>query len=256
MRIDIITIFPEYFRPLDVSLLGRARRRGLVDVEVHDLRSCTFDAHRTVDDVPYGGGPGMVMRPDPWGEALDALLTGRPDGSDGGPRLILPTPSGRPFNQALASRWAAEPWLIFGCGRYEGIDARVAEDAADRMPVEEISIGDYVLAGGEVAVLVMLEALTRLLPGVVGNPGSVADDSFGVDGVTGRLEGPVYTRPALWRGRAVPEVLRSGNHRAIARWRAEQADRRTAQRRPELLRADPRPDEVAPTERGYGTVES
>lgn len=256
MRIDIITIFPAYFGPLDVSLLGRARQRGLVDIEVHDLRSWTSDVHHTVDDVPFGGGPGMVMRPEPWGEALDALLAGEPRRRAERPRLILPTPSGRTFDQALASRWAAERWLIFGCGRYEGIDARVAEDAADRMPVEEVSVGDYVLAGGEAAVLVMLEAVTRLLPGVVGNPASVAEDSFGADGQAGYLEGPVYTRPAQWRGRAVPEVLRSGNHLAIARWRADQAARRTAQRRPEFPAADPRRTETTPVERGYGTVES
>lgn len=260
MRVDIITIFPEYFGPLEVSLLGRARRRGLVDIEVHDLRSWTSDAHRTVDDVAFGGGPGMVMRPQPWGDALDALLA-HPPGDGRGPRLILPTPSGRPFHQALAARWAKEDWLIFGCGRYEGIDARVAEHAAERMAVEEVSVGDYVLAGGEVAVLAMLEAVTRLLPGVVGNPESVADDSFGADGSAGWLEGPVYTRPAVWRGRAVPDVLRSGNHQAIARWRAEQGARRTAQRRPELRQSDgpgtgPARTEAAPIERGYGTVES
>lgn len=241
MRVDIITIFPEYFGPLDVSLLGKARQTGLVDITVRDLRVFTSDVHRTVDDVPFGGGPGMVMRPEPWGAALDAVLDAVLHAGWSGPatpappRLVLPTPSGRPFNQAVAARWSAEPWLVFGCGRYEGIDERVAQDAADRMPVEAVSLGDYVLAGGEVAVLAMLEAVTRLLPGVVGNPESVADDSFAPDGMAELIEGPVYTRPAVWRGRAVPDVLRSGNHQAIARWRAEQARRRTEQRRPELL---------------------
>lgn len=241
MRVDIITIFPEYFGPLDVSLLGKARQTGLVDITVRDLRVFTSDVHRTVDDVPFGGGPGMVMRPEPWGAALDAVLDAVLHAGCSGsatpapPRLVLPTPSGRPFNQAVAARWSAEPWLVFGCGRYEGIDERVAQDAADRMPVEAVSLGDYVLAGGEVAVLAMLEAVTRLLPGVVGNPESVADDSFAPAGMADLVEGPVYTRPAVWRGRAVPDVLRSGNHQAIARWRAEQARRRTEQRRPELL---------------------
>lgn len=244
MRADIITIFPEYFGPLDVSLLGKARSGGLVDLRVHDLRAWTTDAHRTVDDVPFGGGPGMVMRPEPWGRALDAILADPPEDAPApGPRLILPTPSGRLFTQEVAARWAAERWLVFGCGRYEGIDARVAEDAAAMMPVEEVSLGDYVLAGGEVAVLVMLEAVTRLLPGVVGNPASVTDDSFAPDRRAGALEGPVYTRPACWRGREVPAVLRSGNHQAIAQWRAGQARRRTAQRRPDLLGPEiPRPD--------------
>jgi tRNA (guanine37-N1)-methyltransferase len=232
MRVDIITIFPEYFSPLDVSLLGKARRRGLVDIQIHDLRAWTTDVHRTVDDTPFGGGPGMVMRPEPWGEALDALAA---RSAPHQPRLIVPTPSGRPFTQTLAMRWSAEPWLIFGCGRYEGIDARVAQEAAAQMEVEEVSVGDYVLAGGEVAVLVVLEAVIRLLPGVVGNAESITEDSFSVGEMAGLLEGPVYTRPAVWRGRAVPDVLRSGNHQAIARWRAEQARRRTAERRPELL---------------------
>lgn len=227
MRLDIITIFPEYFAPLDVSLLGKARRRGVVDVRLHDLREWAHDRHRTVDDTPYGGGPGMVMKPEPWGEALDAV----------GPasRLIVPTPSGRPFGQELAAAYAAEPWLVFACGRYEGIDARVIDEARERMPVDEVSIGDYVLAGGESAVLVIVEAVTRLLPGVLGNADSAGDDSFAPGSMRFLLEGPVYTKPASWRGRDVPEVLLSGDHGAIARWRRDQALRRTAVTRPELI---------------------
>lgn len=239
MRLDIISIFPEYFAPLDVSLLGKARRRGLVDVRVHDLRQWTYDRHRTVDDTPYGGGPGMVMKPDPWGDALDAIAPPPAPGSplpEGAlPRLIVPTPSGRPFTQALAMELAAEPWLVFACGRYEGIDSRVVEEARTRMRVDEVSIGDYVLAGGEAAVLVMAEAISRLLPGVLGNADSVTDDSFAPGSMETLLEGPVYTKPPTWRDRAVPEILLSGNHGAIARWRRDQALRRTVANRPELV---------------------
>jgi tRNA (guanine37-N1)-methyltransferase len=234
MRLDIVTIFPEYFAPLDVSLLGKARQRGVVDVSVHDLRGWARDKHRTVDDTPYGGGPGMVMKAEPWGEALDTIV---PAGSTA--RLVVPTPSGRPFTQEAAVAYAAEPWLVFACGRYEGIDARVIEDARSRMPVDEVSIGDYVLAGGESAVLVIIEAVTRLLPGVLGNADSVSDDSFAPGGMESLLEGPVYTKPASWRGREVPEVLMSGNHAAIARWRRDQALRRTAATRPELVGRNP-----------------
>jgi tRNA (guanine37-N1)-methyltransferase len=230
MRLDIITIFPDYFAPLGVSLLGKARQRGDVDVHVHDLRGWAHDRHRTVDDTPYGGGPGMVMKPEPWGEALDAIV---PSGS--APRLVVPTPSGRPFTQETAVAYAGEPWLVFACGRYEGIDARVIEDARSRMPVDEVSIGDYVLAGGESAVLVIVEAVTRLLPGVLGNADSVSDDSFAPGRMAALLEGPVYTKPPTWRGRDVPPVLMSGNHGAIARWRRDQALRRTATTRPELI---------------------
>lgn len=233
LRVDIVTIFPDYFVPLGLSLLGRARQRGMLDVRVHDLRTWTSDVHRTVDDLPFGGGPGMVMRAEPWGAALDALIAAPLPGL-AAPRLLIPTPSGRPFTQALALELTGERWLAFACGRYEGIDARVAEDAATRMRVDEVSLGDYVLAGGEVAALAMVEAVTRLLPGVVGNAESVADDSFAPGGMAGLLEGPVYTRPAVWRGRVVPDVLRSGDHGAIARWRREQAERRTARRRPDL----------------------
>jgi tRNA (guanine37-N1)-methyltransferase len=222
--IDVVTIFPEYLAPLRQSLLGKAVERGLVSVAVHDLREWTDDLHRTVDDSPYGGGPGMVMRPEPWGRALEAV---RPPGT----RLVVPTPAGVPFTQAMAAEWAAEPGLVFACGRYEGIDQRVADWAADAGPVSEVSIGDYVLAGGESAVLVMVEAVTRLLPGVVGNRESVEFDSH----ADGLLEGPSYTRPASWRGRDVPPVLLSGDHAAIARWRRAESLRRTAGRRPDLL---------------------
>jgi len=227
-RVDVVTIFPEYLAPLRQSLLGKAVERGLVTVGVHDLRQWTDDVHRTVDDAPYGGGPGMVMRPEPWGRALDAVR--RPD-----TRLVVPTPAGERFTQAMAAQWATEPGLVFACGRYEGIDQRVADWAAGTGPVSEVSIGDYVLAGGESAVLVMVEAVTRLLPGVVGNRESVEFDSH----ADGLLEGPSYTRPASWRGQEVPPVLLSGDHAAIARWRRAQSLRRTADRRPDLLAALP-----------------
>ena len=240
MRIDIITIFPEYFAPLGVSLLGKARQRGLLDIRLHDLRDWAHDRHRTVDDTPYGGGPGMVMKPEPWGAALDTIIPAGTGGSAGSadppvPRLVVPTPSGSPFTQAMAQEYAAAPWLVLACGRYEGIDARVVEDARARMPVDEISIGDYVLAGGEAAALVVVEAVGRLLPGVLGNAGSVADDSFAPGAMEALLEGPVYTKPPVWRDRAVPDILVSGNHGAIARWRRDQALRRTVTNRPELV---------------------
>jgi tRNA (guanine37-N1)-methyltransferase len=222
VRVDVLTIFPEFFGPLDVSLLGKARERGLVDVRVHDLRDHSLgDVHRTVDDAPFGGGPGMVMRPEPWYAALGGLR------AEGRPRIVVPTPSGRPLTQALVEELAAEPWLAVACGRYEGIDRRVLDEFAD----DEVSLGDYVLAGGEVAALVLVEAVVRLLPGVVGNAESVADDSH----TTGLLEGPVYTRPASYEGRDVPPVLLSGDHGAIARWRRDEALRRTAAYRPDLL---------------------
>jgi tRNA (guanine37-N1)-methyltransferase len=235
LTLDVITIFPEYLAPLRQSLLGKAIDRGQVAVRVHDLRQWTDDVHRTVDDAPYGGGPGMVLLPEPWGRALDAIAD--PAG-DTQPRLVVPTPAGRPFTQALAEELAREPWLVFACGRYEGIDARVVDYAAQRMRVDEISLGDYVLAGGEVAVLVIAEAVGRLLPGVLGNVESAPDDSFGV-GPAGLLEAPAYTRPASWRGMDVPPVLLSGNHAAIAQWRADRSRERTAERRPDLLRDDP-----------------
>lgn len=229
MRVDVVTVFPEYFSPLQLSLLGRAQATGVLKVAVHDLRTWTHDVHRTVDDTPYGGGPGMIMRPEPWGEALDTLV-GEPP-----PTLIVPTPAGVPFTQATARALAGEPHLMFACGRYEGIDQRVIDYAATRMPVREISIGDYVLFGGEVAVLVILEAVVRLLPGVVGNAASLEEESH----ARGLLEAPLYTKPARWRGLAVPEVLRSGDHARIARWRREQSLLRTAARRPDLLAALP-----------------
>ena len=230
MRIDIVTIFPDYLAPLDLSLVGKAREQGLLDIHVHDLRAHTHDRHRTVDDEPYGGGPGMVMRPEPWGEALDAVLPQHAD-----PLLVIPTPSGRPFTQAMATDWAARQGLVVACGRYEGIDARVAEHYAERIEVAPVSIGDYVLAGGEVAALVIIEAVTRLLPGVVGNEQSIVDDSFAPGAMESLVEGPVYTRPPQWRGHAVPDVLLSGDHARIAAWRREQAVRRTRDMRPDLL---------------------
>ncbi|MFJ6213196.1 tRNA (guanosine(37)-N1)-methyltransferase TrmD [Streptomyces sp. NPDC092296] len=237
MRIDVVTIFPEYLEPLNVSLVGKARARGQLGIHLHHLRDWTTDVHRTVDDSPYGGGPGMVMKPEPWGAALDSVLEqGAAElGAAAVPTLVVPTPSGRPFTQELAQRLAGEPWLAFAPARYEGIDRRVIEEAADRMPVVEASIGDYVLAGGEVAVLVMVEAVARLLPGVLGNAESHRDDSFAPGAMADLLEGPVYTKPAEWRGRAVPEVLLSGNHGLIARWRREQAFRRTLEMRPDLV---------------------
>ncbi len=245
MRIDIITIFPDYFGPVDAdgrvgdagplgaSLIGKAAARGDIDFHVHDLRRWTTDVHHAVDDAPFGGGPGMVMKPAVWGAALDSVLSGAL-----APRLVVPTPSGVPFRQELAAAYAAESRLVFACGRYEGIDARVVADAATRMPVDEVSIGDYVLAGGEAAVAVIIEAVCRLLPGVLGNEQSAADDSFGGTGgaMSGLLEGPVYTRPRTWRERDVPDVLLSGDHKAIARWQRDEALRRTAARRPDLIR--------------------
>jgi tRNA (guanine37-N1)-methyltransferase len=225
MRIDVITIFPDYLQPVRQSLPGRAIGAGIVDFAVHDLRRWTHDVHHSVDDAPYGGGPGMVMKAPVWGEALDEICTAQT-------LLVVPTPAGRLFGQADASRWTAEQHLVFACGRYEGIDQRVPEDAATRMRVEEISIGDYVLAGGEAAALVMIEAVVRLLPDVLGNPLSHQDDSHS----EGLLEGPSYTRPPVWRGLQVPEVLLSGDHGKIAAWRQQQALERTRQRRPDLLR--------------------
>jgi len=293
VRVDIITIFPDYFGttstaespfqaqrsvapapmpahlriepgsgPLGVSLIGKAATRGDLDFRLHDLRRWATDVHHTVDDTPFGGGPGMVMKPDVWGTALDDVL--RDGGTTPAPftpsttpahsitpvtpatsaslaRLIVPTPSGTPFTQDLAAAYAAEKRLVFACGRYEGIDSRVVAEARSAMTVDEVSIGDYVLAGGEAAVCVILEAVCRLLPGVLGNEQSAADDSFGGgageedDPMRGLLEGPVYTRPRSWRGREVPPVLLSGDHKAIARWRRDEALRRTAAVRPDLV---------------------
>lgn len=224
MRIDIVSIFPDYFQPLSLSLIGKARESGLVDIRVHDLRSWTTDRHRTVDDTPYGGGAGMVMMPEPWGQALDQLLTPKST-------LVFPTPAGTLFHQDTASTWSGRPHVVFACGRYEGIDQRVMDHYVGFCEVAQVSIGDYVLNGGEVATLAMLEAVVRLIPGVVGNPESLLEESH----QDSTLEYPVYTKPAIWRGVAVPEVLLSGHHEQIAKWRADQARARTQQVRPDLL---------------------
>jgi len=246
MRIDVVSIFPGYLAPLDLSLIGRARRDGLLDVRVHDLRDWTHDRHRTVDDTPYGGGAGMVMKPEPWAEALDAVASS--PGPAPRPRLVVPGPGGVPFTQALARELAAEPWLAFACGRYEGIDERVHEHAAQDLGlrVDVVSLGDYVLNGGEVAVLAITEAVARLLPGVIGNAESLVEESH----EDGLLEYPVYTKPAAWtsaRGvtRQVPPVLLSGDHAAIAAWRHQQRLARTAARRPDLLHASRATGELA-----------
>jgi tRNA (guanine37-N1)-methyltransferase len=233
MRVDVITIFPEYLSPLRLSLLGRAQADGLLTVHSHDLRSWTRDRHRTVDDTPYGGGPGMVMRPEPWGEAIDAIFQ---DGGAAGraPTLVVPTPAGVRLDQRLAENLAARPWLVLACGRYEGIDQRVVDHFAERVETLEISIGDYVLGGGEAAALVIVEAVARLLPEVIGNPLSLAEESHGTRPDAGLLEYPVYTKPPSWRGLDVPEVLLSGHHGRVAAWRHEQSVRRTARRRPDL----------------------
>ena len=231
MRIDVVTIFPDYLNPVRQSLSGKAIEAGIVDFEVHDLRRWTHDVHRSVDDAPYGGGPGMVMKAPVWGDALDEICTAET-------LLVVPTPAGRLFTQADAQRWTDETHLVFACGRYEGIDQRVCDDAARRMRVDEVSIGDYVLAGGEAATLVMIEAVLRLLPDVIGNPLSHQDDSHSA-WVDGLLEGPGYTRPPHWRGLVVPEVLLSGDHAKIAAWRRQQSLQRTRQRRPDLLDDEP-----------------
>ena len=227
MRIDVVTIFPGYLDPIRESLPGKAIESGIVELAVHDLRRWTHDVHHAVDDSPYGGGPGMVMKAPVWGEALDEICTEAT-------LLVIPTPAGRLFTQNAAQRWSGEEHLVFACGRYEGIDHRVVDDAATRMRVEEVSIGDYVLAGGEAAALVMIEAVVRLLPNVMGNPLSHQDDSHS-PGNAGLLEGPSYTRPPSWRGLQVPDVLLSGDHAKIRAWRHEQALQRTKERRPDLL---------------------
>lgn len=270
MRLDVLTIFPEYLDPLRHALLGKAIESGRLQVGVHDLRQWATDRHKSVDDTPYGGGPGMVMKPSVWGPALDDVIAGTgpaatardletslahkklaplddPDSAGGGegvndgdgggttaprgPVVVVPTPAGKPFTQEMAARWSKEEHLVFACGRYEGIDQRVVDDAARNYRVEEVSIGDYVLIGGEVAVLVMAEAVVRLIPGVLGNQASHEEDSF----QDGLLEGPSYTKPRQWRGLDVPEVLFSGNHGLVDRWRREEALLRTQQRRPELI---------------------
>jgi tRNA (guanine37-N1)-methyltransferase len=230
VRVDVVTIFPAWFDSLDVSLTGKARTSGLLDIAVHDLRDWTHDRHRTVDDTPYGGGAGMVMKPEPWGEALDQLLS---TGSTAGrqrPTLVVPTPSGRPFTQSTARELATRDHLVLACGRYEGIDQRVVDHAATSYDVEELSLGDFVLNGGEVAALAFVEAVVRLLPGFMGNPASLSEESH----EDGLLEYPVYTKPASWRGHDVPQVLLSGDHAAIAAWRHAESVRRTVARRPDL----------------------
>ena len=265
MRIDVVTIFPEYLDPLRHALLGKAIEQGALAVGVHDLRQWATDVHKSVDDSPYGGGPGMVMKPEVWGPALDDVSSGTASTTDldsalphlskprhddihgvearaynsaedadtDKPLLIVPTPAGKPFTQADAQAWSSEEHIVFACGRYEGIDQRVVDDAAKRYRVREVSIGDYVLIGGEVAVLVIAEAVVRLIPGVLGNRRSHEEDSFS----DGLLEGPSYTKPREWRGLAVPEVLTSGDHAKVDRWRREQSLARTLERRPELLEA-------------------
>jgi len=227
MRIDVVTIFPAYLDALQQSLPGKAIANGTVQLGVHDLRNWTHDVLKSVDDSPYGGGPGMVMKAPIWGAALDEICT--PETV-----LVVPTPAGRLFTQEHAHRWTEERHLVFACGRYEGIDQRVADDAARRMRVEEVSIGDYVLPGGESAALVMIEAVVRLLPDVLGNPVSHQDDSHSAH-VGGVLEGPSYTRPPVWRDLEVPPVLLSGDHAKVAAWRREQGLERTRERRPDLL---------------------
>ena len=248
MRYDVVTIFPEYLEPLKLSLLGKARDKGLVDLHLHDLRDYTFDRHRTVDDTPYGGGAGMVMKPEPWGLALDEVLAASPlqtatedsaeeadPAADTRPLLIVPSPAGAVFDQAMAYELAEEKHIVFAPARYEGIDERVLDWAQEGFRVMPVSLGDYVLYGGEVAVMAMIEAITRLIPGAMGNPASLEEESH----TGGLLEYPVYTKPAVWRDREVPEVLLSGNHGAIARWRRDRQIERTLERRPDLLEAYP-----------------
>lgn len=227
MRIDVITIFPEFFDVLEVSLLGKARGNGLLDVRVHNLRDFTTDRHRTVDDTPYGGGAGMVMKPEPWGLALDAIA----QEATSAPTFVFPSPAGERFVQATAREWSGRDHLVFGCGRYEGIDERVFRYAATLGEVRLASLGDYVLNGGEVAAMAMIEAVGRLVPGVVGNPESLLEESH----EDGLLEYPSYTKPSDWRGLVVPDVLLSGHHGRVAEWRREQQVERTRERRPDLL---------------------
>ncbi|MFJ4027793.1 tRNA (guanosine(37)-N1)-methyltransferase TrmD [Paenarthrobacter sp. NPDC089989] len=252
MRIDVVSIFPEYLAPLELSLIGKARQDGILELNVHDLRSFTTDRHRTVDDTPYGGGAGMVMKPEPWAQALESVA----QGGAAKPVLIVPSPAGERFTQALAHELAEEEQLVFACGRYEGIDERVIDWSRDHFTVRPVSLGDYVLNGGEVAVLAMVEAIGRLLPGVVGNPESLVEESHS----DGLLEYPVYTKPSSWRDHDVPEILLSGNHGKIAQWRRHEQYRRTAERRPDLLAEFdasglPRADRAAFAELGYDVVD-
>ena len=229
MRIDAVTIFPDYFAPLEISLLGKAREKNILDVHVHDLRDWTFDKHKTVDDSPYGGGAGMLMKAEPWGLALDDILD-----KDGETIVIFTSPAGEQFKQATAQELSEAKHIVFACGRYEGIDQRVVEYASTKAKVRLISLGDYVLKGGEVAALAMIEAIARLIPGVIGNAESLVEESHS----DGLLEYPSYTKPSTWRGFNVPEVLLNGNHAAIAAWRHEQQLERTRAVRPDLLADD------------------
>jgi len=233
MRIDAISIFPDYFQALNISLLGKAQAAGILDFKAHDLRDYTHDKHKTVDDSPYGGGAGMLMKPEPWGEAFDDILGDNADDSnaDARPVIIFTSPAGEVFKQATAQELAQREHIVFACGRYEGIDQRVVEYAATKGEVRLISIGDYVLNGGEVAAIAMVEAIARLVPGVIGNAESLVEESHS----DGLLEYPSYTKPSVWRGLEVPPVLLSGNHAAIAKWRHEQQVERTRQVRPDLL---------------------
>jgi tRNA (guanine37-N1)-methyltransferase len=226
MRIDAISIFPDYFNALDISLLGKAREKEILEFEAHDLRNYTFDKHKTVDDSPYGGGAGMLMKPEPWGLAFDEILP-----EDGDCTVIFTSPAGEPFKQAMAQELAGEKHLVFACGRYEGIDQRVVDYAATKAKVRLISLGDYVLNGGEVAAIAMIEAIGRLIPGVIGNAESLVEESHS----DGLLEYPSYTKPSSWRGLEVPPVLLSGNHAEIAKWRKAQQIERTKRVRPDLL---------------------
>jgi tRNA (guanine37-N1)-methyltransferase len=226
MRIDAISIFPDYFQALDLSLLGKAREKEILDFKAHDLRTYTHDKHRTVDDSPYGGGAGMLMKPEPWGEAFDDILA-----NDGSSTVIFTSPAGELFKQETAYELAKMPHLVFACGRYEGIDQRVVDYAKTKANVRMISLGDYVLNGGEVAAIAMVEAIARLIPGVIGNAESLVEESHS----DGLLEYPSYTKPASWRGFDVPDVLTSGNHALIAKWRKEQQIERTKTVRPDLL---------------------
>ena len=230
MKIDVITTFPDYFAPLQLSLMGKAIESGLIELGVHDLRQWTYDRHHTTDDTPYGGGAGMVMKPEPWGEALDHVEASSP----AEPTVVIPTPAGKRFTQRDAYELASKPHLVFACGRYEGIDQRVIDHCHAHYDTRELSLGDYVLNGGEVAVLAMTEAIVRLIPGVIGNPESLREESHS-DANDRLLEYPNYTKPPTWRGRAVPDVLLSGNHGLIAQWRREQSEARTRQRRPDLM---------------------
>ena len=229
MRIDVVTIFPDYLAPLSLSLMGKAVDAGIVDLAVHDLRWWTHDRHHTADDTPYGGGAGMVMKPEPWGEALDAMEHLNPASMT----VVVPTPAGRVLDQDLAYELSTRERLVFACGRYEGIDQRVLDHCSESYELIEVSLGDYVLNGGEVAVLAITEAMVRLIPGVIGNPDSLVEESHAPGHRL--LEYPNYTKPPVWRGRQVPPVLLSGNHAAIATWRREQALERTRQRRPDLF---------------------